>query len=387
MSGTVTRNMDEGFRLEDYDYELPEELIAQRPSRKREQSRLMVLRHGAQPRITSFSGLLEHLPPRSLIVVNNSKVVPARLRGAKGNQGRVELVLLSPLDVLNAQMHEQGNHRRVEAQALVRPSKSVRPGADLFFPELRATVLEKGSFGQCVVNLEWESGELAEILVRHGEIPLPPYIRRNPDQEDLHRYQTIYASETELGSVAAPTAGLHFTQEMKSALLEAGHSWCELTLFVGYGTFSPIRSEDIREHVMHSEFVKIGDQAAEAISRARHEKRPIIAVGTTSLRSLEGVLQKTGAIGPYQGWLDTYIYPGFRFAVATGLITNFHLPRSSLLVLVSALAGRERILRAYRRAVEEKMRFFSYGDAMFIDMTDSGHGEEKTWDQRPSPGC
>lgn len=385
MSQMVSRSMAEGFRLGDYDYELPEALIAQRPAQKREQSRLMVLRHGEEPRITSFSRLLEHLSPSSLIVVNNSKVVPARLRGVKANQGRVELVLLSPLDVLNADIHRQGDYSRVEARALVRPSKSVKPGTELYFPELRATVLEKVSSGQYVVNLEWKSKELAEILVQHGEIPLPPYIRRNPDQEDLHRYQTIYASDTALGSVAAPTAGLHFTPEMKHALLHAGHSWCELALFVGYGTFSPIRCDDIREHVMHAEFVKVGEQAAKAINKARLEKRPIIAVGTTSLRTLEGVLQKTGAIGPYQGWLDTYILPGFRFCVATGLITNFHLPRSSLLVLVSALAGRERILNAYRRAVEEKMRFFSYGDAMLIDMTGSGNDQEISC-QGPSPG-
>lgn len=364
----LTQDMAGGFSLGDYDYELPEELIAQRPTEKREQSRLMVLSHGKEPRITLFSRLLEYLPPKSLIVVNNSKVVPARLRGIRTNQRSVELVLLSPLDILSTQIQKLGKHRRVEAQALIRPSKSVKPGTELYFPELRATVLEKVSFGKCLVSLEWEDKELAEILVQHGEIPLPPYIKRDPDQEDLSRYQTIYASDEELGSVAAPTAGLHFTQEMKSALLDAGHGWCELTLFVGYGSFSPIRCDDIREHSMHAEFVKIGEQAAQALDTARRERRSIIAVGTTSLRSLEGVLQKTGTLGPYQGWLDTYIYPGFRFAVINGLITNFHLPRSSLLVLVSALAGRERILYAYRRAVEEKMRFFSYGDSMFIDM-------------------
>lgn len=362
--------MTADYHVSDYDFQLPERLIAQHPVENREDSRLMVLKGGkGSPEISSFFNLLEYLPPNSVLVANNSKVVPARLRGKKADQGRVELVLLSPLDLLLNATSRNGNAFSVEANVLLRPSKALRPGTELSFPGLQATILKKSSLGHCTVRLDWEDKTLLEILNAHGEIPLPPYIKRSPGAEDAARYQTVYASDSEIGSIAAPTAGLHFSEKLKSNIIAAGHTWCELTLFVGYGTFSPIRCEDIREHDMHPEYVKISSQAAETISKAMREKQPIIAVGTTSLRTIEGVIQRHGAFAPYQGWLDTYIYPGFSFKAITGLITNFHLPRSSLLVLVSALAGRERILAAYQKAVEENMRFFSYGDAMLIDKT------------------
>ncbi|HDQ41778.1 MAG TPA: tRNA preQ1(34) S-adenosylmethionine ribosyltransferase-isomerase QueA [Desulfonatronum sp.] len=357
------------FQLNAYDYNLPEHLIAQVPLKKRDESRLLVLsRKKKKMEITSFSCLLEYLPKKSLLVVNNSRVVPARLLGEKESHGRVEMVLLSPLKVLAEQARPAGVGLSVEASVLLRPSRRLKVGMTLLFPGFTATILSKGMFGQCVVRLVWEQGEFVELLNAHGEVPLPPYIRRKPEQEDAQRYQTVYASENEQGSVAAPTAGLHFSKRMQAEIVHAGHAWCELTLFVGYGTFSPIRCQDIRNHVMHAEYVKISTHAAEAIQSAVETEQPVIAVGTTSLRTIEGVMQKQGCLTPYQGWLDTYIYPGFTFKVVNGLITNFHLPRSSLLVLVSALAGRERILSAYRKAMEENMRFFSYGDAMFIEM-------------------
>lgn len=357
-----------GFALSEYTYALPPELIAQRPRKRRDESRLVVLEAQKNlQQVTNFSNLNQHLPPHSLIIVNNSMVVPARLHGRKENLGKVEMVLLTPLRILEEKTINVGTDHQVSAEVLLRPSKTLRPGSRLEFPGgLQMEVTAKGFFGACKVVLAWSGKSLLDILSRHGEVPLPPYIKRATDGEDALRYQTVYAKDTSRGSVAAPTAGLHFTEDLKAALIGSGHEWCELTLFVGYGTFNPIRCQDIREHVMHPEYCDISEQTAKTIAKAMQDKRPIIAVGTTSLRCVEGVLEKHGRMVPYQGTLDTYIYPGFRFQAVQGLITNFHLPESSLFVLVCALAGRERILAAYHRAVAEKMRFFSYGDAMFI---------------------
>lgn len=356
------------FNLSDYDYELPENLIAQRPLPERSQSRLMIVRGLDEPVIiTTFHRLLEHLPVNSLIAANNSMVFPARLRGVRENHAQVELVLLSPLALLAEDARRDGLGFAVTSRALVRPSRSIGIGSKLRFKNLHAVVLGKQAYGQCVVRLEWADQDLNDILASNGETPLPPYIKRTPERYDHDRYQTVYASLTDQGSVAAPTAGLHFTQEMQSMLKEAGHEWCELTLHVGYGTFGPIRCNDVRQHSMHAEYVRISAQTAESINRAIFGNRPIIAVGTTCVRAIEGVIEKQGGMAPFAGWLDTYIYPGHEFQAVTGLITNFHLPRSSLLVLVSAFAGRERILSVYRKAVEERMRFYSYGDVMFIN--------------------
>ena len=254
----------------------------------------------------------------------------------------------------------------------------------LDFGELQAEVLKKGDFGRHTLRLFWK-GNLTDILEKAGKLPLPPYIRREQDEDDISRYQTMYAREDKKGSVAAPTAGLHFTEKMCGRLLSRGVEWAEVTLHVGYGTFSPVREEDIRQHPMHAEYAEIPYETVEAVRRAKRDGRPVIAVGTTSARTLEGAAEACAREGKWlfspegisgsspdssqagwSGWTSIFIYPGFSFRVADGLITNFHLPKSSLLMLVSALAGRERILRAYAHAVEEGYRFFSYGDAMLI---------------------
>jgi S-adenosylmethionine:tRNA ribosyltransferase-isomerase len=213
--------------------------------------------------------------------------------------------------------------------------------------------------------LHW-SGELAEIFLEHGHQPLPPYIKRPDAAVDFERYQTVYAEESKLGSVAAPTAGLHFTPELRDRILDAGHLWRELTLYVGYGTFSPVRERDIRKHRMHAEYVEIPSDTAEAVAEHKERGLPVVAVGTTSVRALEGAFALTGKIAAFTGWTDLFIRPGFEFKVTDHMLTNFHLPESSLLIMVSSFAGRQAILKAYAVALEEGFRFFSYGDAMFI---------------------
>ena len=257
------------------------------------------------------------------------------------------------------------------------PAKNGTPGEGGEGSALRFTLLERGEFGQAEVLLQWK-GSLLDRVCACGSLPLPPYIRREAAPEDLERYQTTFCDASKAGSVAAPTAGLHFTPQMRHKLQELGHEWAELTLFVGYGTFSPVRAEDIRDHLMHPEYVEISAETVEKIRRAKAEGRPVIAVGTTSTRVLEGLAEREalaasrpGPVGaellkPYTGWLNCFIYPGKPIRIIDGLITNFHLPESTLLMLVSALCGRERLLAAYRRAVRENFRFFSYGDAMLI---------------------
>lgn len=248
---------------------------------------------------------------------------------------------------------------------------------------MRVVVLEKGDFGRCRARLVWSAGdpekaagaeEAAEALRRHfetlGHLPLPPYIRRPDTPEDAGRYQTVYARADKAGSVAAPTAGLHFTGDMRQRLRERGFEWAEVTLHVGYGTFSPVRCADVRDHVMHAEYAEVPAETALAVNRARAEGRPVLAVGTTAARTLEGAAAaqnaEDGALAPCSGWVNSFIRPGYAFRVIDGLITNFHLPESTLLMLVSALTGRERMLTLYAEAVERGYRFFSYGDAMLI---------------------
>jgi S-adenosylmethionine:tRNA ribosyltransferase-isomerase len=356
------------FCLDAYDYHLPESLIAQNPPKTRNGSRILIIgRRDESSVIGMFDDILDHLPQRSLIVVNNSRVVPGRLRTVGEHGGVMEMLLLTPLKLLQRAQRTDGRKFVVTGDVLLRPAKKVKIGKVFEFNEIQVKILEKGEFGQAKVELSWPSMlSLERIFQVSGEIPLPPYIRRPSDQEDLERYQTVYADSNEAGSIAAPTAGLHFTPLLRDKLIQAGHEWAEVTLYVGYGTFSPIRCDDIRDHRMHGEYVKISQSTAEAIRHAKKEGRMIVGVGTTSMRTLEGVASVHGGVEPFEGWLDTYIYPGFRFQVVDGLITNFHLPKSSLLVLVSAFAGQERILAAYRRAVAEGFRFFSYGDAMLI---------------------
>lgn len=353
--------------LESYRFELPEELIAQEPTVSREASRLMVLdRAASSMRIVGFDEIGEHLPSGALLVANNSRVLPARLFGHKPTGGRVEFLLLTPLPLLDAGEPDREGFRQASAEGLLRAAKGPRVGDTVVFSDdFRLLVEQRGEFGRAKVTLRW-TGDLAGHFLRLGHLPLPPYIRRPDSAPDRERYQTVYSREDKLGSAAAPTAGLHFSPRLKAGLLDQGFGWAELTLYVGYGTFSPVRVRDIREHAMHREYVELPPETAAAVAQAKSEGRPVVAVGTTSARALEGAYAQTGTISPFTGWTDIFITPGYEFKAVDHLLTNFHLPGSSLIILVAALAGRELTLEAYRRAVAERMRFFSYGDAMLV---------------------
>lgn len=357
------------YDLADYAFDLPENLVASYPPQKRGSSRLMVLdRAGRNLPIDSiFSDLPKFLPGGALLVANNSRVLPARLHGFRKTGGKVEFLLLTPLPVLlkDAAENPATGLYSHEAECLLRAGGKIAQGEIIEFDDkFSVKVIEKMDYGKCGVILSWK-GDLEKIF-EHGEIPLPPYLRRKAEAEDSIRYQTVYGKTDKTGSVAAPTAGLHFTREMRNRLLQMGFGWAELTLYVGYGTFSPVRCKDIRNHEMHPEYVEISKDCANLVRQAKADGRPIIAIGTTSMRALEGVAEKAGEILPWKDWLNIFIYPGKKFRVASGLLTNFHLPESTLLMLVSAFAGRRYVLDAYARAVEHKYRFFSYGDAMLI---------------------
>ena len=347
------------MRTSDFDYPLPEELIAQTPAEPRDSSRLMVLdkRGGGVSAQDVFRNLPDYLRAGDLLVFNDSRVFPARLRGrSAASGGGVELLLLSPAP-------DGGG----EWRALVKPGRRMREGAEFIIGggdgdaeggvRVRGTVLALEESGARVVRFDDDS-RLREI----GAAPLPPYIRQKPD--DPERYQTVYA-KTE-GSVAAPTAGLHFTQALMDALADMSAGIAFVTLHVGWDSFNPVRSEDPREHRMHSEFWEISESAASAVSAAKADCRRVISVGTTAARLLENAAAEDGSIAAGSGWVDLFITPGYRFRAIDGLITNFHLPKSTLLMLVSAFAGRENILAAYRVAARERYRFYSFGDAMLI---------------------
>lgn len=339
------------MRLVDFDYHLPSELIAQEPLVNREQSRLLVLdRISGAVEHRKFTDLSRYLRAGDVLVSNNTKVIPARLFGRKEETGAlIEVVLLTRLD-----------GRCWEA--LVRPGKRVQPGTRIIFGEgeLLAQAIDKTSAGGRVLEFQF-AGVFEEILDRLGRMPLPPYIHK--ELAEPQRYQTVYARVP--GSAAAPTAGLHFTPDLLGSLREYGIEWVEVLLHVGLGTFRPVKEEDITRHQMHSEYYEIAPEAAETINRALLDGRRIISVGTTSTRTLESA-SKQGKIIPGHGWTDIFIYPSYEFKVISGLITNFHLPKSTLLMLISAFAGRENVLRAYQEAVQERYRFFSFGDAMLI---------------------
>ncbi|ADH84969.1 tRNA preQ1(34) S-adenosylmethionine ribosyltransferase-isomerase QueA [Desulfurivibrio alkaliphilus] len=352
------------YSLDDYDYHLPPELIAQQPPPRRDGSRLLVCDGRRDFALSDqlFPDMLSWLAPGDLLVFNDTRVFPARLSGHKESGGRVELLLLAyPVlsDVSGPGATE------AEAWGLLKSSKGARPGTWLQFgDDLRALVEEKGEGGKVRVRLVL-GAPLADCLARYGRMPLPPYIKReNEQEEDRRRYQTIYAQTP--GAVAAPTAGLHFTQELLGQIKKKGVGMAHITLHVGYGTFAPVRSQDIRRHQIHAEEYLISRENAELINRTKAAGGRIWAVGTTSVRTLEAAAGEDGRVNPGSGSCRLYIYPGYSFKVVDNLLTNFHLPRSSLLFLVSALAGRENILRAYRHAVAERYRFFSYGDAMAI---------------------
>ncbi|MCD8053273.1 MAG: tRNA preQ1(34) S-adenosylmethionine ribosyltransferase-isomerase QueA [Lachnospiraceae bacterium] len=339
------------MNVEDFDYELPEELIAQDPILDRSSSRLLVLdRETGAIEHRVFRDILEYLHPGDCLVLNNTRVIPARLYGTRvGTGASVEILLLK---------RREGD----VWETLVKPGKKARPGTVLDFGgQMQGTVLEVVEDGNRLIRFQYE-GIFEEILDRLGEMPLPPYITHK--LEDRERYQTVYARYD--GSAAAPTAGLHFTQELLQEIRERGVEIAELTLHVGLGTFRPVKVETVEEHHMHSEFYRVDEETAARINTARARGGRVIAVGTTSCRTLESAADEAGVLHAGSGWTDIFIYPGYRFKMVDALITNFHLPKSTLMMLVSALAGREHILAAYEEAVREKYRFFSFGDAMFI---------------------
>lgn len=362
--------MNEDFLLESYNFELPEEQIAQTPAQRREASRLLCLERQGKSGIASlrdalFADLPQYLPKGALLVANNARVLPARIRWQRSGGSKAEFLLLSPLPYLLEAMWEDAEGRKhAKAEILLKPSAKFPIGETLNLKkDLSCHILEKGEYGRHLVDLRWR-GDLEKIFQEAGLLPLPPYIKREADFADQDRYQTIYASKS--GALAAPTAGLHFSSPLRQRLLNEGFDWQELTLYVGYGTFNPVRTENILEHVMHKEYVEISESTAAAINAAIKEGRPVICVGTTSLRALEGLFKAKGRMEAFRGWTDIFIYPGFNFKIANGLITNFHLPKSSLLMLTAALVGRREILKAYSYAIEHGYRFFSYGDAMLI---------------------
>ena len=352
--------------LASYLFELPEELIAQEPPKRRDGSRLLVVDKGKGVAGEGlFTDLPGFLPEGALLVANNSKVLPARLLARKPTGGAVEFLLLTPLPLIVPE-ERGGGWREAKVQGLLRSAKKFKPGDTVAFaPDLELRVLSRGEFGQSAVLLCWQ-GDLRLIFERIGHMPLPPYIRRPDSPADRDRYQTLHARPDRQGSVAAPTAGLHFTPEARAGLSTRGIEWAEVTLHVGYGTFSPVRVEDIREHAMHGEFLEIPPETADRVARAKKEGRPVFAVGTTAARALEGGHAFAGKIRPVSGWTDIFIRPGYPFAVIDGMLTNFHLPGSSLVIMVAALAGKSVILSAYAHAIARRFRFFSYGDAMLI---------------------
>ncbi len=350
--------MSHDFHISKYDYHLPLEQIAQYPVEDRDASRLLVLdRKTGTVSHERFSSILQFLSQGDCLVINNSKVFPARIKGRKATGGKIEFFLLHYPKVT-------GQRGRAKALSLYKSSKPVKAGQVFdICPGLEIKVSETLGNGHLLLDLSYKAS-IDEALKKAGKMPLPPYIKREPDTLDTERYQTVYASST--GSVAAPTAGLHFTKGLMEKAKRIGIRVASITLHVGYGTFAPIRGEDIRDHKIHSEWVEIDEEAAAAIQETRDAGRRVVAVGTTSVRSLEFVRQRCGKIKKFSGECDLYIVPGHRFLATDALITNFHLPRSSLLVLVCAFAGRKRILSAYREAVKKGYRFYSYGDAMLI---------------------
>ena len=339
------------MKLSEFDYYLPEELIAQTPIEKRDESRLMVLdKNTGKIEHKVFKDIIDYLEPGDCLVRNNTKVIPARLYGKKETGANVEFVLL----------------KNIEGdiwEAMVRPGNKLHVGAKVIFGDglLKAEILESLPDGTRKVKFSY-NGIFNEILDQIGLMPLPPYIHESLKDND--RYQTVYAKFN--GSAAAPTAGLHFTEDLLKKIEEKGVDIANVTLHVGIGTFRPVKEENIENHHMHTEHYYIKKEDADKINKAKQNKKRVIAVGTTSCRTIETIADEKGFVKPCEGDTGIYIYPGYKFKCLDALITNFHLPESTLLMLVSALAGRENILNAYNTAVKEKYRFFSFGDAMFI---------------------
>lgn len=363
--------------LSEYDYNLPEELIAQLPADKRDNSRMMVLNR--KDRTIShkhFYDIVDLIDKNTLLVMNNTKVLPARLIGYKDTGAKIEVFLLKQAETQSLEANMQNPMCRVKQlclwDVLIKPSKRVKPDTIIkISEELSVKAIKRlEENGEWLVELMFEGDNVLDVLHRNGQIPLPPYIERKIQNEDLkkldfERYQTVYAKDE--GSVAAPTAGLHFTQEILQKLQDKGVELAYVTLNVGLGTFRPVQCENVENHKMHSETFEISEKAAEQINRAKKEGKQIIAVGTTTVRTLETAFQKYGCIQPCHDHSELFIYPPYEFKVIDKLITNFHLPKSTLLMLVSALAGKDFIFEAYNEAIKNNYRFFSYGDCMFIN--------------------
>ena len=340
------------MKTSDFNFDLPQELIAQDPLEDRSSSRLMVLnKESGEIAHRIFHDITEYLHPGDCLVINDTKVIPARLIGTKEDTGaHIEILLL----------------KRKENdvwETLVKPGKKCRPGARVVFGngELKAEIVDVLEDGNRLVHFEYE-GIFEEVLDRLGQMPLPPYITHK--LQDKNRYQTVYAKYE--GSAAAPTAGLHFTKELLKQIEDMGVNIARVTLHVGLGTFRPVKVENVLEHHMHSEYYTISEEEAQKINQAKASGHRVISVGTTSCRALESAASEDGVLHGVSGWTDIFIYPGYQFKIIDGLITNFHLPESTLLMLVSAFAGKEHIMAAYEEAVKEKYRFFSFGDAMIL---------------------
>ena len=344
------------LRTSDFDYELPPELIARYPAERRDAARLLVvdrssgsLGHGV------FPDLLDHVQPGDLVVANDTRVMPARLLGRKPTGAPAEVLLLRP---------EDGEEDPYLWRAMVRPGGKLKPGRTVVVgPDLSIRILDSLPGGTRLVRLESELG-VDEALARHGHVPLPPYLGREDEPEDRARYQTVYAAEG--GSVAAPTAGFHFTEDLLDRIRDLGVEWATVTLHVGIGTFRAVDAEDPADHEMHTERYSVSDGLVEALNRCRARGGRVWAVGTTVVRTLESAVDESGQLRAGSGTTDLFIRPPYEFRIVHGLLTNFHLPRSTLLMLVSAFGGTELVRRAYQEAVSERYRFFSYGDAMVL---------------------
>ncbi len=339
------------MKTHDFYYDLPEELIAQTPLQQRDTSRLMVLdRETGKITHKHFYDIADYLRPGDCLVMNDSRVLPARLLGHRPTGGAVEVLLLRDL----------GNKRW---ECLCKPGRKMQVGSEVIFGggELRATVAEVQEDGNRVVEFHYE-GIFLEVLERLGKMPLPPYIKA--ELQDQERYQTVYSRE--VGSAAAPTAGLHFTKELLEKIRQMGVKTAFVTLHVGLGTFRPVKAENILEHHMHAELCMMSAETAAVLNETKQAGGRVICVGTTSCRTLESLVNEDGTFEPRSKWTEIFIYPGYTFKAMDGLITNFHLPESTLVMLVSAFAGREKVLNAYEEAVKERYRFFSFGDAMCI---------------------
>jgi len=340
------------LKVKDFYFDLPKELIAQHPVKKRDESRLMVVnKTNNEIKHRQFKNIIEYLNPGDCLVLNDTRVLPARLLGVKeGTGGKMEFLLLKRIDI---------NHW----ETLVKPGKKAKIGTRFVFGngELKADVISVSEGGSRIVRFEFD-GIFEEILDKLGEMPLPPYITEK--LEDKERYQTVFSKA--VGSAAAPTAGLHFTEELLAQIKAKGVKIAFVTLHIGLGTFRPVKTDVVEEHEMHSEYYVLNKETAEVINEAKENGGKVIAVGTTSNRTLESIADESGKVCEKSGWTDIFIYPGYKFKIVDAIITNFHLPESTLIMLVSAFAGQELIMGAYSMAVKEKYRFFSFGDAMFL---------------------